>query len=94
MQEKIQTAIYGMNFTEVYTVNDVAAPFNLTHLPMRSTLYFWRNGENFQPVYTLDGKLLTIENLNSGDAIRINYAPADAVDWTDSAKINWTTEGW
>lgn len=89
MQEKIQTAIYGMNFTEVYTVNDVASPFSLTYLPIRSTLYFWRNDVNFQPFYTLDGKFLTIPNLNPGDSIRINYTPSDAVDWSLDSEQNY-----
>lgn len=88
MQTKVRTAIYGVNFTEIFTVSSLVEPFELTNIPILSTIFFWRNGVNIMPAFDVNTNLITISGLTLSDEIQINYTPVSGADWIDADNID------
>jgi hypothetical protein len=75
------TGVIGLPMTETFTISDINAPLILSFEPIFSSLAFGRNNAVFTPVFTHSGKVLTIQGLQIGDEIRVNYKPMDAMQW-------------
>ena len=85
---KTQTAVIGLPMTETFLISDINAPLILSFEPIFSSLAFGRNDAPMQTAFTVSGERITVQGLQIGDEIRVNYKPMGAIDWNGGAEEN------